>query len=165
MPDHWRTIAREWVEPWEGARGIHWRKGWQEDGWILELRDDGFMGFLQDYGDMEYFEDYDDGATQHWAPDEDCDEQPITVDLTHPPTAREAVARLALFLGAPEETVAEGVRFYRAFDGWHVDAGISGSPGSQACWGPVFVCAPEAIRPLAIATAWMEARQAREREA
>jgi len=141
MPDQtWQDIAREWVEPWEGAKDVHGL-------FVCVVGADGYTERLGEAGDRY-------GRA-------DC-----CVDLTHPPTAREAVARLALFLGAPVEAVEEGVRFYMRGGVWWIDAGCDTLADGEAFWGSEHfdIDAGSKDRPSAIATAWREARQAKERQ-
>lgn len=79
-------------------------------------------------------------------------DEDLTPDLPHGPTAREACAQLALFLGAPKDAVADGVQFhYSPLEGhWILQAG-----GGQVWdWDHVFSDIQTTNRPLAIATAW-----------
>jgi hypothetical protein len=139
MPDQtWQTLAREWIEPWEGARDVHGL-------FVCVVAADGYTERLGETGDR-----YGRG---------DC-----TVDLTHPPPPPEAVARLALFLGAPEDAVEEGVCFYLEDGiGWDLSAGgAAGWAHSDHFIRAIAPQVPADNRPLAIATAWMEARKQKE---
>ena len=82
-------------------------------------------------------------------------------DLTDPDTARGAIARLALAMGAPAEVVAIGVRFYRPetieteAGFWRADAGKPVFEEQQWDWcsqSPLAMGITD--RPTAIATAW-----------
>ena len=137
MPDQpWQDIAREWVPPFPGDRTVS-----------------GYRPLDHDCDEMPGYPDGSDGG---WTGDDNADTFDPTPDLTHPPTAREAVARLALFLGAPEDAVAEGVTFYRFMDHmdplWELRAGR----GFMRAW---HMRIDTDSRPLAIALAWREARQ------
>ena len=156
MPDQtWQDIAREWVEPWEGARVL------LDDGLsYLRIGDDPKRPLFVSMH----------GSTLRWHPHSQRLYSAAVIappDLTHPPTAREGVARLALFLGAPEDAVAEGALFYNDIrngggGAWVIEAGCGPD------WSFMFELdhddAPADQRPLAIATAWRKARMAKECE-
>jgi len=145
----WQDIAREWVAPWSWCV--------LSDGRTSGVKMTGRLGTP---GGKVYTVRTKQGTKNITA-------SMAFVDLTHPPTAREAVARLALVLGAPEEVVAEGVVFHcdRNTGWWNLLAGPweTMDVGTMPGWWAYDLARdiPADQRPLAIALAWREARMAK----
>ena len=133
----WQEKAKR-IPPWEGCKTDDgdFVVGVYEDGWV-QVRG-------------ESWDDHPESGREAW--------DLFAPDLAHAPTAREACAQLALFLGAPPEAVAEGVIFYHECGAWILAAGHDG----QWEWIPHkrqggVQLVPADQRALAIATAWEEA--------
>jgi len=142
MPDQtWQEIAA-CIPPWDGCK--------TDDGDFVVAVLDGGRVQVRD----ESWDDHPETGREPWAL--------FVPGLTHPPTAREAVARLALFLGAPEEAVDECVAFWSDWPhSMTLAAGVSKDWGDSFSWMHEFGF-NEKCRPLAIATAWREARKMRD---
>lgn len=146
MRDEWMPVASQWVEPWEGCRFTDRRSLVliDRDWWYVFDREKA-RAELHDVPTLEGRDLY-------------------IPDLTHQPTAREAVARLALFLGAPDGVVRDGVGMVRRDWGWQLLSAEHHYEDPAWDWNdcPAMHDIPADSRPLAIATAWREARKARQ---